>query len=151
MKFIPKINLRSLVIIIIILFVVYIISRMIYKQRVCMEFLSEEEQSPSSDTTMTTLLALQASLTAVQSQISNLNGEIEEKNALLTENLLKQNQTISGTQNEKNNLGGKLFSWGIGLIGLYYTLKGYLDPETYGVTMAALEVGGIKDDPHHHH
>ena len=81
-----------------------------------------------------------------KSQISNLYNQLDEKNALLTDNLQKQNEAISGTQNEQNNLGGKLLNWGIGLIGAYYTLKGYLDPETLGVAMAAIGIGSIKDD-----
>ena len=80
------------------------------------------------------------------SQVSDLNIKLGEKIALLTENLQKQNQVINGTKNEQNNLGGKLFSWGVGLIGLYYTLKGYLDPEVYGVTMAAIGPAGPGKD-----
>ena len=82
-----------------------------------------------------------------KSQISDLNIQLGEKNALLTENLQKQNQSQKDTKNQQNNLGNlgsTLFNWGVGLIGLYYTLKGYLDPEAYGVTMAAINTGPIK-------
>jgi hypothetical protein len=82
-----------------------------------------------------------------KSQISDLNIHLGEKNALLTENLQKQNQSQKDTKNQQNNLGNlgsTLFNWGVGLIGLYYTLKGYLDPEAYGVTMAAINTGPIK-------
>ena len=78
------------------------------------------------------------------SQISGLNSEIGDEQDLLNENLQKQKQITLGTNNEKNNLGGKLLSWGIGLIGAYYTFKGYVSPETYGVTMAALGPVGIR-------
>ena len=40
-----------------------------------------------------------------KSQISDLNTQLSEKNALLNENLQKQNQTEKDTKNQQNNLG----------------------------------------------
>jgi hypothetical protein len=77
-------------------------------------------------------------------QINSLNTKIDESRALLTENLEKQNTIVRNTKNEKNNLGNTLLGWGVGLLGIYYTLKGYLDPETTGVIMAAVGTTGIK-------
>ena len=82
------------------------------------------------------------------SQIGSLNTVIDESRALLNENLQKQSVIIKNTNNERNDLGNTLLGWGIGLLGMYYTLKGYLDPETTGTILAAVgtTVGGIKDD-----
>jgi len=79
------------------------------------------------------------------SQINELNSQLQEQKALLSENLLKQSQSFTDTKNEQNNLGSTLLSWGVGLLGLYSTLKGYIDPETTGIVMSAIGAGGIKD------
>ncbi len=79
------------------------------------------------------------------SQINELNVQLQEQKALLSENLFKQSQSVTETKNEQNNLGSTLLSWGVGLLGLYSTLKGYIDPETTGTIMAAFATGGIKD------
>lgn len=83
-----------------------------------------------------------------KSQISKLFTTQEEKNALFTENQFKQNKIITDTKGEQNllKIGNTIANWVIGILGLYSMLKGYLDPETAGVVMAALNVGGIKDD-----
>jgi hypothetical protein len=80
-----------------------------------------------------------------ESQISSLLLEKSELEALKSDNISKTNKinkNIGG-----NNLGGALFSWGVGLIGAGLFLKGILDPETTtGVITAAVAIS-TKDQP----
>ena len=76
-----------------------------------------------------------------ESQISSLEIDKSEINALIKENLSKQKEVNKG-------FGSTLLSWGAGLIGISLFLKGYLDPETTGVVLGGIGAGGaIKDDP----
>ncbi len=92
--------------------------------------------------TDTQKLSLKIIQTKNISQINKINNDIGDKTYLLTKNLKEQNVIVSNTSQSKNNLGNTLLGWGIGLLGVYYTLKGYLDPETTGTVMAAVGAAG---------
>ena len=86
----------SIIIMVIILVGVFILTYCIYGKYIINEHMSEEEQSSTSSST---LLSLQASITALQSQMTNLTTKYDDLSSTVSE---LQSSSASSTESLNN-------------------------------------------------